>query len=239
MNLHPRNQLRLAAATLAVTTLGGVLPVSAGASSNPSAASLIAATKADLAKQSSVHVVVTSTSGGTKSSVVVDIGTSNGVETITTGKESVTISLTPTYAYLTGSALGLTTMMGLTAAQQKRVGNKAISMAAGTTPYKNFKANLTFTILSTVLPSLTGTKLGRGTGANANNYVLSWSTKAVGTSPATKSSLTISSGKNNLPISEYITSSSGNGTTSFSNWGEHIKVPVPSSTITYTKALAK
>jgi hypothetical protein len=220
--------------------LVGALPVTAQAAQGaPTAASVISAAKTAIAKETSVHVVVASKSSSVKSSVVVDIGTKKGKETITTGTESVSIMVTSTYAYLSGNAGGLMTMMGLTAAQQKRVGTKSIAMKAGTTPYKNFKANLTFGILSAVLPTVTGTTLSSGTGANSKNYQLKWSTKTVGTSPATKSVLVISSGAKKLPVIEYISSSTGSGTTQFSNWGEGIKVPAPTSTITYTKALAK
>lgn len=240
MNFLSSHRSRLAAIVVSSLVVVGAAPATAqAAQSKATVASVIAAARAAIAKQGSVHVVVASSSGSVKSSVVVDIGLNNGIETITTGAESVTIEVNSKYAFLSGNADGLTKMMGLTAVQQKRVGSKSITMVAGSTPYKNFKANLTFGILSAVLPALAGTTLSNATGANSKDYQLNWSSKAVGTTPATKSRLVISSGAKVLPVIEYISSSTGSGTTTFSNWGEKINVRVPSSTITYAKALAK
>lgn len=234
---YRRRLIALALSSLAALT---ATPVLAGASTTKSSvSSIIADTKAALAKESSVHVVVASKSSTSKSTVVVDLGAKRGVETISSGVDSVTIVVTPTYAYLSGNAGGLTAMMGLTPVQQARVGKKSILMKSGTTPYRNFKSNLTLGILSAVLPSASGTTLSSGTGTHAKDYQLNWSKKAVGTSPSTKSTLVISSGAKRLPVIEYVSSSSGSGTTTFTKWGERINTPTPSSTISYAKAIAK
>jgi hypothetical protein len=240
MNFLTTHRLRLTAIALSTMALVAAIPASAqAAQSRATVTSVISAAKVAIVKQKSVHVVVSSSSGSVKSSVVVDIGTKSGVETITTGAESVTIMVNSKSAFLSGNAGGLTQMMGLTVAQQKRVGTKSISMLAGTTPYKNFKTNLTFGILSAVLPASAGTTLSLGSGTNSKNYQLDWTSKAAGTNPATKSRLVISSGSKRLPVIEYISSSTGSGTTTFSKWGERINVSPPRSTITYSKALAK
>ncbi len=240
MNISSHHRHRFVALAVSSLALVATTPVLAGATtSKPSVASIISDTKAALAKESSVHVVVSSKSTTSKSSVVVDIGTKRGVETITSGSDSVTIVVTPTYAYLTGNAGGLTAMMGLTTVQQARVGTKSITMKAGTTPYQNFKSNLTLGILSAVLPSATGTTLTSATGSHAKDFQLNWSSKAVGTSPATKSTLVISLGSKRLPVVEYVSSATGSGTTTFTHWGERINTPTPTATISYAKALAK
>ena len=240
MNTSSAHRRRLTTLVLSSLALVASAPIMASAAtSSPSVAAVIADTKSALAKESTVHVVVLSKSTTSKSSVVVDIGTKRGVETITSGADSVTIVVTPTYAYLTGNAGGLTAMMGLSAVQQTRVGTKAITMKAGTTPYRNFKSNLTLSILSSILPSASGTRLSSATGSHAKDYQLNWSKKAAGTSPATKSTLVISSGAKRLPVVEYVSSSSGSGTTTFSKWGERIRTPAPSATISYAKATAK
>ncbi|NNN01508.1 MAG: hypothetical protein HKL86_06730 [Acidimicrobiaceae bacterium] len=234
------NRFRLGVTALAALALVATTPISAeAAQSKSTVATVLSAAKAAIAKEKSVRVVVASSSGSVRSTVVVDIGTNSGIEKITTGSESVTIRVNSKFAYLNGNASGLIKMMGLTSRQQKRVGSQYISMAAGTTPYMNFKSNLTFGILSAVLPSLAGTTLSYGTGANSKNYQLNWSSKAVGTNPATKSRLVISSGQKRLPVVEYIASSTGRGTTTFSKWGERINIKKPGTTIIYTKALAK
>ena len=68
------------------------------------------------------------------------------------------IIVTPTDAYLSGSATGLTTIMGLTAAEQKKVGTRSVVMKAGTSPYTSFHSNLTTAVLSGILPVAKGTK---------------------------------------------------------------------------------
>ncbi len=223
---------------LFTTAVAVVTPSVAQASSkNPTTTSVLNAAKTALSKQVGVHVTVNSKSGAVASNVVVDIGSTSGSEVITSGKSVIKISVTPTYAYLSGSSVGLTTIMGLTAAQSKKVGSLSITMKAGTAPYSNFKANLTSTVLVAMLPATKGTVLST-TGTNGSKvYKLSWTTKATSSRPTTKSVLTLSSDKVTLPIKEVITSSAGGGTTTFSKWGEQVKVDVPSSasTIAYAK----
>jgi len=45
------------------------------------------------------------------------------------------------------SPTGLTTIMGLTAAEQKKVGTRSVVMKSGTTPYTSFHSNLTTSVL--------------------------------------------------------------------------------------------
>ena len=169
--------------------------------------------------------------------MIVDIGRTSGVESVSSGLKKITITVTPTFAYLSGSPSGLSTIMGLTAAQIKKVAGNSITMAAGTTPYLNFKKNLTSAVLLGMLPAGKGTKLKTGTHNNKKAYLLSWTTTASGTTPLTKSVLTIASDKTSLPIKETITSTNGGGTTIFSNWGENVnpRVPSASSTVIYKK----
>lgn len=222
----------LSVAAVALLAFG---PSAQASVKDPTTASVLKAAKAAMLKESGVHIVVDSRSGKTTSAIIVDIGTSSGVETITSGKESVTIEVTPKWAYLSGSASGLTTVMGLTSAEQKKVGSSSVSMKAGTTPYKNLKENLTVSILPTLLPVAKGTSFSVGGGSNSKDYQLTWSTAATSSEPKTKSVLTISSGSKTLPLDEVISSSTGGGTTVFSKWGENVSVKKPASLVTYTK----
>jgi hypothetical protein len=149
-------------------------------------------------KESGVHVYVTSTSGTTTSIVTVDIGATYGQETIHSGKSLVKIIVTPTDAYLSGSATGLTTLMGLTAAEQKKVGTLSVVMKAGTSPYTSFHSNLTTVVLSSILPVAKGTKY-KTSSDSKKDYQLTWKTAASSSAAATKSVLTISSGSKTLP----------------------------------------
>jgi hypothetical protein len=220
---------------LGTTLIVSATPFTAGASGqSPTVASVLNSAKSSMLKKGSVHVVVNSKSGKILSKVVVDIGATSGSETITSGQKSVTISVTPTYAYVSGNAGGLTAIMGLTSAQQKKIGNRALSMKVGTSPYASLKANLTTPVFATMLPMTSGTKLSMTSALSAKLYQLTWTTKATTSVRKTTSVLTLSSGRSTLPVKEVITSSNGGGTTIFSQWGEHVNVSAPSlSLVTY------
>jgi hypothetical protein len=205
---------------------------------HPSAPSIIKATKIALAREGGVRVKVSTTSGSTKSSVIANIGTTRGTETYLAGNESFTITVTPSDAYLNGSAKGLTTLMGLTAIEQKKVGHAAILMKKGSAPYKTFKSNLTVGAFSNLVPPLKGTKLLAKRDHSTNGYQLRWVSKATSTQPETTTTLVISSGASALPLKENVVTASGNSRTVFSRWGEHVKVKVPKSTIAYAKVFS-
>jgi hypothetical protein len=204
----------------------------AGATTKPTAASVLAAVKTAMSHESGVHISVTSSSATTRSEATVDIGTKRGTETYVSGTSRVKIVVTPTSAYLSGNATGLTSLVGLSAKQQKLVGTKAIEMKVGTSPYASFKSNLTTSAFAAFLPTTKSVALSRD---KANDYVLTWSTKATSTAPAVTSVLTISAGAKALPLKEVATATTGGGTTIFSKWGESVSTPVPpaSSTIPY------
>jgi hypothetical protein len=240
MSFSPRRRLQLLALALGATVVLAVTPVVAQASvKNPTTKTVLSATLKAMSKVAGVHIYVTSKNGTAKSVVVVDIGATYGEETITTGKSNVTIIVTPTDAYLSGSATGLTGIMGLTAAEQKKVGTLAVVMKAGTSPYASFHSNLTTTVLAGILPASKGTTFSVGGGKNSKDYQLTWSTKATSTAAATKSVMTLSSGSKTLPIKEVITGTTGGGTTTFSKWGEHVveHAPAAADTIAYAKVV--
>ena len=224
--------MTLIAVTCAPALLAPV--VASAAISNPSAASVLKATKAAILKESGVHIVVSSKNGSTTSTVTVDIGTKYGTETISSGTESVAITVTPKHAYLQGSPTGLATIMGLSTTQVKKIGSHVMVMDAGTAAYTSLDSNLTTSVLPNMLPKLAGTTFKVGGGSKSNDYQLTWTTKATSTTLATTSVITISSGSKPLPVTETITSSTGSGKTTFSKWGEAVKASVPSgTTVTY------
>ena len=236
MTTPRRSSLKLTSLAL----LSGVLvlgaPLVAHASvSNPSIKTVLAAAKISLAKQKGVHVNVHSLTGSVASSVVADIGETSGTETYVSGKESFTITLTPTYAYLSGSASGLTTLMGLNSSEQKKVGRASISMKKGTTQYTTFQTSLTTGAFSQLLPLAKGTTLLSKRDKSTNGYDLKWKKKTTTSTPSSTSTLTISSGTKALPLKEYVTTSVGSSSTTFTKWGEKVNVVAPSSTIAYSK----
>ena len=215
---------------MAATTL-----TAQAATSTPTPKTLINDAKASMLAAKGVHIDVVTTHGKTKSSIVVDVGIKNGAETILSGKQNVKIVVTPKNAYLSGNTGGLTAIMGLTAAEAKKLGSSVMVMKAGSTEYTSLDENLTTPILAGMLPALTNKSLKVVKGSAKNQYALSWSTAASSTSLATTTTLVFTTGAKTLPTSESIKSSSGVGTTTFTKWNESVKVTVPSksSLVTY------
>ena len=233
-----RHQLHLTSLAAAIMAMVVAAPIAAQASvKNPSASSVIKTTKATIVNESGVHILVTSKTSSSSTKIVADIGATSGVETITEGSNEATIRVTPTYAYLSGNAGGLVTLMGLSAKEQKKVGSDVISMKAGTTPYKSLKSSITIPVLANLLPTVNGTTYSTRSIDGQQYYELSWTTKATSSTSKSKSVLTISEGAVVLPVREVSTSSSGTGTTNFSKWGERISVSVlpTSQIIPYSK----
>jgi hypothetical protein len=232
--------LRYSSLTLSLAALTGALIVgpalgAQAASKSPTTTSVLAATKAALAKESGVHIVVTTVNDKVKSSVVADIGSASGTETYASGSETFTITVTPKDAYLSGSKKGLTSLMGLTAAEQTKVGSESILMAKGSTPYSTFKTNLTSGAFSQLLPTAKGTTLLAKRDKATNGYQLTWTTAATSSDPKEVSTLVISSGAKELPVKESVVTAKGSSHTAFTKWGESVQVAIPSKTIPYAK----
>ena len=241
MDFLKRHRPHLTCLVLVASALVVAAPVAAQASGkDTSASSVISSTKAAIASESGVHVLVTSKISSSSTKVVADIGATSGIETITRGSDVATIKVTPTYAYLSGNAAGLTTLMGLSAKQQKKVGTDTISMKNGTTPYKDLKSSITIPVLATLLPAVKGTMYSTRVIDGQPYYELSWTTKATSSTSKSESVLTLPEGTPVLPSREVSTSSSGTSTTTFSKWGERINITKPptSQIIPYSKVVS-
>ena len=237
MLISRTHRLSLLSIALGSTLLVTQMPLVAQASTNkPTASSVLKAVKAAMLKEAGVHITVNSRSGTTFNSVIADLGVKGGFETFVSGKSNIKISVTPTYAYLSGNASGLTSLVGLTTSQQKLVGTKSIAMKVGTSPYTSFHSNLTTAAFVAFLPTNKGIVLTRD---KSKDYILTWTTPATSSISKSKSVLTIGSGKKRLPIKEVVSSKTGGGTTKFSKWGETVKGPVPraSSIISYAAVI--
>ena len=215
--------------------VGGALsvPVVAHAATTSTVTSVLSAANAQLAKETSVHIDVQSSNASSTSTIKVDLGVAKGDEFLVSGKMKVAVLVTPKAAYLSGNKLGLTTVMGLTSAQQQKIGTKWMEMLHGTVPYTNLRKNLTTSVLAQILPKVSGTTLST-TSDKAKDFQLTWNT-AAGSSPASKNVLVISSGSTTLPIAQTISTSSGHGTTTYSKWNQSFRVVAPKSSdvVTY------
>ncbi|MGD0219792.1 MAG: hypothetical protein ABSC73_04940, partial [Acidimicrobiales bacterium] len=220
--------------------------VGVAASAAATTSSVLKAAKAAMAKQTGVHVVDSVKSGSVSQLMIADFGTKSGEETLSEGKERLTVKLTPTYAYFSGNSSGLTAT-GLTAAQAKKVGKDWISMKAGTSEYASIKSDLTVSALAVLLPATKGTTLSTTVTAGVHLstvtdgvhlYVLKWTTAATSSTSKLSNTMTISAVGATLPVEVITTAPSGSATTKFSKWGEHVAVSTPpaASTISYAKA---
>jgi hypothetical protein len=231
-----RHLLLLLAGAMAVVALStsAARPAFAG---TVSLSSILAAAKAAIAQQTSVHVVFVANSGGSSSineKIVADVGTTGGVETIVEDTADLAVRVTPAFAYVSGNASGLTTLFGLSSAGAKKLGRHWESWKAGTKQYSNLRSDLRMSSVEALLPKSKGTKLSSGTGI----YVLKWTTAATSSIPKLANTLTVSAAGTDLPITKSATASGGAKiTTTLSKWGEQVAVSAPpaSSTMASSK----
>ena len=232
------NFLLLSLAAIAVVVPTVALGVVASAAATTS--SVLTAAKAAIAKQTGVHLVVTTKSSSSASTEkwVADLGAKSGVETIAEGKASASIKVTPTYAYFTGNSAGLTTIFGLSAAEAKKIGKDWVSLKSSTSQYSDLKSGVTISSVTGVLPKAKGTSLSTTVTAGVHLYVLKWTTAATSSTPKLSITLTISATGATLPVEETTAASGGaEEALVFSKWGERVAVSTPpaASTISYSK----
>jgi hypothetical protein len=222
-------------------TLGASVVLSATVQAGTATTSTVLATaRSAIAKQPGAHVVFVAHSGSssTTEKIVADVGATAGTETLSEGKATLTLKLTPAYGYVTGNVSGLTTVFGLTSAEAKKAGTRWVSWKAGTSVYTDLKADLTLASVTALLPKLAGTKLTTDVTTGGTQYVLTWTTAATSSAPKLSNTLTFSTGGTTLPVGETATASDGTkATTTISRWGEPVALRVPSvaSTIAYSK----
>jgi hypothetical protein len=236
MNLSARRGTcrRICLIVLGVTTvvLSSVFSVPAYADVITAASVLQTATKA-IDQQTSAHVVFVahSSSSSTTEKIIADVGVTSGSETLSEGKADLAIRLTPTDAYVRGSASGLTMLFGLPATQAKRLGSRWVSWSSGTKEYSNLKADLTMSSVLSLLPKTKGTKLSAVVTNGATLSLLKWIAPATKSIPKLSDTLTISVA--GLPIKETETSTTGvKVETVLSRWDENVTVPAPPASVT-------
>jgi len=215
------------------------VPGSAAFATAATTASVLAAAKAAIAKQSSVHVTVTVKPSSTSATekIVGDLGEKSGAETFTLGKATMTMELTPAYGYVSGNASGLTSIFGLTSAQAKKLGKDWAVVKAGTSEYSDVKSSLTVPSIADVLPQAKGTKLSTRDVKGVKQYVLSWTVAATSSTPKLSHTLTVSAVGPNLPVDDTITAANaGKETITFSQWGAPVAIHAPPADTTVAYA---
>jgi hypothetical protein len=222
----------LASLVLPVALVLTPVLASTQASASTSTTSILAAAKASLASQHGVHLAVSIVQGSNTTVEEVDLGTSTGIESIISGTAKATVEVAPTSGYMEGDSSGLTSLIGLTSAQAKKLGSKWMSLKAGTAPYSDLKTAATIPAIEALLPAAKGTTSSTETVGSTKLYVLKWTSAATSSSPKLTDVLSISMGKAPLPVKETETDAGASETTEFSRWGESVVVHAPAAAAT-------
>jgi hypothetical protein len=226
---------------LGVAAVVSSVALSATASADViTAGSILQTATTAIAQQTSAHVVFVarSSSSSTTEKIIADVGVTGGSETLFEGKADLAIRVTPTYAYVSGSSSGLTTLFGMTASQAKKLGAKWESWKSGTKQYSTLEADLTMSSVTSLLPKTKGTKLSTDVTNGAKLYLLTWTTAATSSIPKLSHTLTVSAMGASLPIEGTETSSTGvKVKTQLSKWDESVTVLAPpaASTVASSK----
>jgi hypothetical protein len=228
----PRRLGSFVPAVIALVTVAGVAglaavaaPATPASAGTVTVASVLKASKAAIAQQTSAHVAFNAKSGtsSAKEEISGDVGTSTGMETVTYGKAVLEVRVTSKDGYISGTATGLTSLFGMTAAEAKKLGTRWEFWKSGTTQYKELKKDIGEDSLQTLAPSAKGTTLTTA----GSDYALNWTSAATSSTPALTNTLTISM-RTKLPIEETSTDTAGERvTTRISKWGESVDVHAP------------
>ena len=190
-------------------------------------ASVLQASRAAIAKQPSVHVVFTAHSKTTSERIVANDGTASGSETVSEGASNVRVKVTPTFAYVSGNASGLTKLFGLSPSIAKKVGTRWVAWNAKSSEYVDLKSDVKSSVTS-LLPTAAGSTLKVGTFDGRKVYLVSWVTPAADSVPRLSNVLIIAATGSALPLKR--TSTAPGGTivsTELSRWGKPIAVDPP------------
>ncbi|HTX62815.1 MAG TPA: hypothetical protein VMD28_04210 [Acidimicrobiales bacterium] len=198
---------------------------------SPSVSSVIKTVKAAVRKESGAQLVAIeqSASSSQVAKETLNAGTTSGQETFSKGQADFTIKVTPTDAYISGSSSGLTTILGMSATDAKKIGSDWVYWKHGTTEYADLKSGLTVSSLTSVFPKVKGTTLSTRSTKGVILYVLRWTSAATSSAPKLSETLTVST-KTDLPVRSTATTSGGTKVaTTFSDWGKRVLVSAPPS----------
>lgn len=224
------------AAPLLATSIGAGTALAAASRPDaalPSSTALVAATRKAIVAAKSAHFELASTVSGTSERITADTAATAGRQVITSGTSTATLIVLPRFAYFSGNKSGLARFFGMPANDITRVGAKWVSVRAGTTQYTRFKAAVDASLLTGFLPSAKSVQVASATVGSRRGYSLRWTTTSSGRKVSY--TLTVAATGPPLPIDDAITSGKDHERTTFSKWGETVKLSAPRSTIAFTK----
>ena len=227
------------------TFLGGVLrswglpvsgnPVPSAPVNSPEETSLVDGANRAILAEGSVHLLVLGYQGNSKrvtEKIVANVGAGWASESLTAGKATASIRVTPKAAYFSGNNAGLTTLIGLNAAAAKKTGAHWVTMKKGTSEYKDFVIEETIgSVPATVLPA-SGTSVTVSTSVSQGHpvKVLTWQATVSGPNNQLSETLVLSGTVRPLPVTEVTRADGDHETATFSDWGEKLTVADPPAT---------
>lgn len=225
--------LGIAGALLAAAPAYGA---STAGASVPSNTALVAAVKKAMLAAHSVHFVQSSFTSGKHSRIVADSGRVTGKQSIVSGKATAEVLVTSKAAYFDGNASGLSTFFGMPSTDIAKVGSKWVYTKSGTSQYTTFKDGIISSIVTaSFVPTSAETKslkVTTSTVTGARRYLLSWTLTSNG--KRILETLSVDAAGSFLPVTATGTSGKDHSLTTFSRWGELIKLTTPKPLIALT-----
>lgn len=234
----------------AATTLGALLrswgvPLAPSAtgeqSTGPRSATpqgtLLAAAKAAVAAQSSVHLRLTETAASGHRELTIEgvFGTSTATETIRGTGTRAELRLTRSDAYLSGSPSGLTSVYGISPADAAKVGTRWVDISRGTREYTDLAHEDTLSaVTAATLPASTATtSIATRTSGGTLVYQLTWTAPRTTGSGTIHYTLELAATGSPLPLTETSRTGGVTQTTTFSHWDEPIDVHPPTAIVPF------
>ncbi|MEU9347973.1 hypothetical protein AB0D74_42940 [Streptomyces sp. NPDC048278] len=199
---------------------------------------LVAAARVSMDNAEGVHLSIESRTGETTRTVSVDSGTTDAVETFTSGSATGHLLITSEAGYFSGNKTGLSAFFGMPSKATKKIGDSWVEMKRGTSQYTKFSAGtLIASLPSSVLPATDDVTVTRTADGSTPVYRLSWTamdsqdyTTQVGRT------LDLDTTGAHLPVKSTSKNGSQTLTVTYSNWGRKVTAAAPSSTIGFTAA---
>ena len=180
----------------------------------------------------SVHYFQREFSGQLDEEIVADIGPTSGTQkiTFTVGKEkgSMTAVLVGGVVYLMGSAFALEGVVGFTPSAAKRVAGRWISVPQTAVQYALFAVGLSMpTLIGELQTSGPVTEAGTTQMLGTTVLRLQGSVAKTQATPSAGETLFVQAKGSPLPVSALEILAAGQGSFTFSHWGEHVGPVAP------------
>lgn len=203
------------------------------AASSSSGSQLMQSVVVAIRQAGSFHLRATSTHNGQTAVFVQDIGRTQGRQSITIGRQRVTILVINSVAYQRANGLALRQFMGFPADVASRLQDRWVSFVPTDGPYTDIAASVTLdsalneiALDGAITVSKPTTILGRSV------VGLSGTSRMNGTE-----TLYVPTSGPPLPVQEVLTQNGDTETITFSGWGERVVVTKPTGVIAFSSVV--